>query len=750
MELHHSRANAKSLPSPIRRVLVVLLAMVALLLITTVISGSIFEPPSVGGPVGGGRGGDAFHKLNTENVEVKDVGNDNGNDDDGKKQALLKSKVTRLNNDESHSNQGLHDSKSIATSKKLAVPPSSPLHIGAFLDDPSLAVRCSNQSATLEELRECPSLAYTDALFEAIRSIADNGGNNDGSSVDQLPKEDSSSRLQMSMSPLDKVPPLRYAVTNGRTTADMNLFFTKDDDSNRGGNDQVPLPPKGSVHPSFEVYKRRTMRGALVGTLSHINKLVPMQKKVSEMLDNRNAKAGVLDGEWVGGHTLSAGGSSSALSVPAISHKTLENTRVFEFNGVHTKYHFDCVPDIDFRQYHQVRAASCIDHERLYARAVEVARKGGDSLATFVDKLKADQQLSLDDHDESGTQLGAYLRVSASGNNKVGNSERDEKALSARLIPNYVGLYPIVDEEYFEYSFTLAVAHDAAVNGRRFTFIELGARYGTWLVRAAAAYRLFYKSNEEQSSFRSATTQLSIPVDKLRLLAVEGNCYWFRRMEEHVRCNGLEPYSTLLLAYAAPISYNKVNPKSPDTYKLPRAVSIVQMVNHYVELDKAHKQQQKSGGDDEGASTSHSKEPAIDMIDFDIQGFETISIEHEEGAVEALTAHVGFIHFGTHGTEIEASLLRILQPKGWCVVYFYAGAHTKNLQKGHRCNTPYGSSVFNDGAMGLANMKYYKEAFRPPGGGEPTCPSILNSKSKKVVKSTCYFAPQALTMIKRG
>ena len=276
------------------------------------------------------------------------------------------------------------------------------------------------------------------------------------------------------------------------------------------------------------------------------------------------------------------------------------------------------------------------------------------------------------------------------------------------------------------------------------------------------------------SGGRGRAAELSIPQDYLRLLAVEGNCHWFRRMEEHVRCNGLEPYSTLLLSYAAPPSYNKVIPSDPSTHKQPRAVSVVQMVAHYVELAKAARAERlakkaKSGEKEDGkdsSSTSSSEapdfyaasandfsaHPVIDMIDFDIQGFESISLEHEQGAVDALTDHVGFIHFGTHGTEVETTLLRLLQPKGWCVVYFFAGAHTKNLARGHRCQTPYGSSVFNDGAMGLANMKFYQSAFGGDAakGIKPTCPSVLQTRSNKRTAKQCYYTKQALTMLKRG
>lgn len=318
--------------------------------------------------------------------------------------------------------------------------------------------------------------------------------------------------------------------------------------------------------------------------------------------------------------------------------------RIPEFVGVHTNASYDCEATEVFRLYHQCRAAMCDEYER--------------------------RRL-----------LAAVPRVATEPFLQLGN-------------------FPIVDEEYFEFAWTLATAHDAATRGSPYVFIELGARYGTWVARAGAAYRRFS------------------PNGKLSLLAVEGNCPWFQKMEEHIACNGLAsvadpPTSTLLvLGYAAPRSFNKVVLADPTTYTMPRAISLLDVLPAY---------------------------PHVDIIDFDIQGFEFMTVS-ETGVLPLLAAKVGFLHFGTHSTDIERNLLSTLQAtKQWCVVYFFAGAHTKKLNRGHRCKTPFGSSVFNDGVLGMANLKFYPQL-------RDQCVTLSATKH---TNQHCHSIPAALEMMKK-
>lgn len=310
-------------------------------------------------------------------------------------------------------------------------------------------------------------------------------------------------------------------------------------------------------------------------------------------------------------------------------HDTFFADRVMEFNGAHAKFSYDCTPGIDFRNYHQVRAAMCAQHEK------------------HMERHAADQ----------------------------------------------VGYFPLMDEEYFEYVATLSTALDAAENNRPYTFIELGARYGTWIVRAGASYR-----------------HAGGAVDQLQLLAVEGNCEWFRKMEEHVACNGLTNASQLILSYAAPKSYNSIDLKDRSTYTKARAVSLIDMLNAY---------------------------DVVDMMDFDIQGFEALAVE-EPTVMALMEDRVAFVHFGTHSTDIEGRLLHAFDARRWVLVYGFAGAHTKKLERGHMCDTPFGPSRYNDGAWGYANRKFYRTLSNAP---RPVF---------KRVNRVCYWDPVSLTIIRRS
>jgi hypothetical protein len=351
-----------------------------------------------------------------------------------------------------------------------------------------------------------------------------------------------------------------------------------------------------------------------------------------------------------------------------------EPSRVLEFNGVHTEYNFDCDANVDFRLYHQCRAALCLEHEKLLNRT---------------SRMKTTH--------ESSSAQGVSSSSSSSSSTPSPNSGRE--AADTNKVHEMIGMFPLVDEEYMEYIMTLTTAYEAAKENRPYTFIELGARYGTWIVRAGVSYKTF------------APPASSTAV--VNLLAVEGNCHWFQRMVEHVECNDLTAEARLILAYAAPKSYNKVQVGATATYNEPRAVSLLEMLANY---------------------------EFVDMIDFDIQGFEWLAIE-EQGVIELMSQKVGFLHFGTHATDIEKRIVTALQGSGWCVVYFFAGAHTKKLNNGHRCSTPYGPSLFNDGVLGLVNQKFYPTVVGS------SCQRLNLGKGTRTTAKTCYSSPLMTSLL---
>lgn len=432
--------------------------------------------------------------------------------------------------------------------------------------------------------------------------------------LDTIPKDHDSVPLEPQQNPRDHQP--AAAIVDDSTPTDLLKFFVDDPSmETRCKETAAPeLPSCDAFH--FERKEHGSLPPLMVPFSTGQTTKDMVLKPATDVLGNPNIRHHPIFNIYANYTAVSS---------------TVDEHRVLEFNGVHTEYGFDCEANVDFRLYHQCRAALCLEHETRRAQ-----------------------------HPDKPS----------------------------------VGQFPLVDEEYMEYVMTLTTAYEAARSGSAYTFIELGARYGTWIVRAGVSFKLFD------------------PVGKLNLLAVEGNCKWFRKMEEHVRCNHLHSDATkLLLSYAAPKSYNKVDVTNPSTFGQPRAVSLLEMLPGY---------------------------DFVDMIDFDIQGFEWLTIE-EPGALELMTQKIGFAHFGTHSTEIEKRVATAMQNNGWCVIYFYAGAHTKKLDRGHRCDTPFGPSVFNDGVLGLANLNFY-----PTLKGRCHKLSLGNLKS---VAKTCYHKQDVVTTI---
>eukprot|EP00760_Papus_ankaliazontas_P030901 PhM_4_TR510/c0_g1_i1/m.55522 len=256
-------------------------------------------------------------------------------------------------------------------------------------------------------------------------------------------------------------------------------------------------------------------------------------------------------------------------------------------------------------------------------------------------------------------------------------------------------LLPISDEEYYEHIALLTTAYDAASKGERYVVIELGARYGTWAVRGGAAYRMMAKDGNS---------------DNFLSVALEADCPWFCHMQDHVAANGMTAQSALVLAYSAPRSYNKVDMGNPATYKSARTVSLLDLLER---LDVVH------------------------LIDSDIQGWESISVETEPKVMTALTEKVKWVHYGTHGVKVERTLIKTYEAHGWCTLYYFAGSHHKGLNRGHFCTTPFGTIGYNDGALGFLNPKFYSKNF--------VCPGRVFHR--KAVTTRCYSTDAVLGVI---
>ncbi|MGZ4416283.1 MAG: FkbM family methyltransferase [Gaiellaceae bacterium] len=222
------------------------------------------------------------------------------------------------------------------------------------------------------------------------------------------------------------------------------------------------------------------------------------------------------------------------------------------------------------------------------------------------------------------------------------------------------------DSEYFEWLDLLASIVDA---GDEYTFIELGAGYGRWVVNAAVAVRAFGRSRH-------------------RLVAVEAEPTHYRWLVQHCADNSVEPQSrfgSVRLVEAAvtadgePVEFGTGNPAgwygqaiadgtwSPEQTERVSGVRLSELLN---ELG------------------------AVDLIHSDVQGAELAVVREAADALDATTRR---LHVGTHGPEVEAGLRTVLSEHGWRCLRDYAAF---SLVK-----TPWGDMQFQDGIQSWSNPR---------------------------------------------
>lgn len=242
-------------------------------------------------------------------------------------------------------------------------------------------------------------------------------------------------------------------------------------------------------------------------------------------------------------------------------------------------------------------------------------------------------------------------------------------------------------EEYFEW---IDVLESAATAKDRYTMIEIGAGYGRWACRAALAAK-------------------SRGIQNVRIAAVEAEPLHLQWLDEHFTRNGLtsaeyrvypfavaaKPGKTMFMInkpggtpeemarqwYGQSLASGKsvLKPvKAPDYcgHRVFTMQSGVQAVQVRVEQ----------------FDTVLKDYDAIDLLDFDIQGFE---LEVIRSCIEEIEAKTRLVHIGTHGVDLEAGLRELFASRGWqCRFDFQC------LQEN---DTPYGRISFNDGVQSWAN-----------------------------------------------
>jgi FkbM family methyltransferase len=263
--------------------------------------------------------------------------------------------------------------------------------------------------------------------------------------------------------------------------------------------------------------------------------------------------------------------------------------------------------------------------------------------------------------------------------------------------------YPSFDEEYFEWVDILEAVDEATDS---FVMIELGAGYGRWCARAAAAVRR--KSN-----------------GRFQFVAVEAEPDHFRWIHDHFRDNGIDPagHELIWAAVGAQPGFVPFLVGVADSWYGQAIAEKAAAPLPDVENRRRLKARSVLGrppaasGSDNGVTWVPcvtlaeilAPYPRVDLIDIDVQGAE---YEVLASAMDLLNRRVRRIHVGTHSTEIERQLRELFTDHHWKCVNDYPCQSCSQ--------TPYGTIQFGDGVQTWQNAGVPAAATQlKPGKSQP-------------------------------
>lgn len=242
------------------------------------------------------------------------------------------------------------------------------------------------------------------------------------------------------------------------------------------------------------------------------------------------------------------------------------------------------------------------------------------------------------------------------------------------------------NEEYFEW---IDLLESIMAAKEQFTMMELGAGYGRWSIRAAAAVRQLRR----------------LP---FHLVAVEGEPRHYQWLQQHMVNNHIPPDACTLINGVVSDHRNDVlfyvGSPSGDSNEAASWYGQA-IIKGYEAPDKSR------SGDYEGQEVVTLKSgwksirtrshlltdilpdtDRIDLIDLDVQGEELKVIA---AAIETLDRRVVRLHIGTHAHDIEVGLRQLLRQHGWTCKADYPCAQTNQ--------TPWGPVQFVDGVQSWVN-----------------------------------------------
>jgi FkbM family methyltransferase len=214
--------------------------------------------------------------------------------------------------------------------------------------------------------------------------------------------------------------------------------------------------------------------------------------------------------------------------------------------------------------------------------------------------------------------------------------------------------HPAFDEEYFEWIDLLEAAASAK---NRFTMMELGAGFGRWTARAAAAAQ-----------------QLGLPYF---LVAVEAEPTHFEWLIQNLQDNEVKPEDCRLIHAAVTGKDGTVG---------------------FHVGDPANDYGQSIGGSTEIQAVSLSTLllplNLVDLIDLDIQGAE---LEVLEAASAPLVQKVKRVHVETHSARVHSGVHGLFRTLGWKPHFLFSGNSADT--------TPWGRIDFQGGTQSWLNPR---------------------------------------------
>ncbi len=257
---------------------------------------------------------------------------------------------------------------------------------------------------------------------------------------------------------------------------------------------------------------------------------------------------------------------------------------------------------------------------------------------------------------------------------------------------------PPFEEEYFEWIDLLEAVAEAR---GEFVMFELGAGYGRWSVRGAAAAR-------------------ARGITQIRCAAVEAEPTHFRWLRQHFRDNDLNPADHELIWAAIDSEGGFVPFRVGQPAELYGQRIVPEATTPYPDAHERRRLLARSalGRPPAGRADVPSSAwvPAVtlnellapysyvDLIDMDLQRRE---LEVVHSSIHLLDARVRRIHIGTHSNRIEGQLRDLFTRHKWQPVHDFARRST--------VRTPYGDITFQDGVQSWLNPRLVtRSAQREP------------------------------------